>query len=96
MPMPMTMRMHMHMHMHRAREAAHHAGEAGADGECVVVHAAALRVGCGHRGDRAYLGVATVVAVHEEHGELAALRRSRASAASASFHVLVERSASAS
>jgi len=83
-----------HMHMHRAFEPTHHPGEARADGDRVEVHATAtMRAGRRHRGDRAYLSVAAVVAVHEEHGKLAALRRSRASAASAALNVLVERRA---
>ena len=84
---------HMHVHVHRAFEATHHPGEARADGDRVEVH---VRAGRGHRGDRAYLGVAAVVAVHKEHGELAALRRRRASAASSALDVLVERCAAAS
>ena len=85
--------MYMHVHVHRAFEATHHPSEARADGDRVEVH---VRAGRGHRGDRAHLGVAAVVSVHKEHGELTALRWRRASAASSALDVLVERCAAAS
>ena len=62
--------MHMYAHVHRAFEATHHPGEARADSDRVEVH---VRAGCGHRGDRAYLGVAAIVAVHKEHALVGAL-----------------------